>query len=41
MKRRAIFLDRDGVINPYFYNPEFGLVDSPANADEFSILPGV
>ena len=38
---RAIFLDRDGVINRMVYNPEFGLVDSPANPDEFQLLPDV
>jgi D-sedoheptulose 7-phosphate isomerase len=37
---RAVFLDRDGVINAYAYNPEFGTVDSPANPDEFALLPG-
>lgn len=36
---RAIFLDRDGVINPMVYNAEYGLVDSPANPDEFELLP--
>jgi D-glycero-D-manno-heptose 1,7-bisphosphate phosphatase len=36
---RAIFLDRDGVINSMVYNPEFGLVDSPANPGEFELLP--
>lgn len=41
MSRRALFLDRDGVINAYTYNPEFGTVDSPANPDEFVLLPGV
>jgi D-glycero-D-manno-heptose 1,7-bisphosphate phosphatase len=39
--RRAVFLDRDGVINPYVYNSEFGTVDSPANPEEFTLLPGV
>ena len=39
--RPAVFLDRDGVINAMVYNPEFGLVDSPANPDEFELLPGV
>jgi len=38
---RAVFLDRDGVINEMVYNPDYGLVDSPANADEFKLLPGV
>jgi len=40
-KRRAIFLDRDGVINGMVFNAEFGTVDSPANPDELSLLPGV
>jgi D-glycero-D-manno-heptose 1,7-bisphosphate phosphatase len=38
--RRAVFLDRDGTINHMVYNPQFGLVDSPANPDEFQLLPG-
>ncbi len=41
MLRRAAFLDRDGVINSMVYNPEFGIVDSPSNPDEFTVLPGV
>lgn len=36
---RAVFLDRDGVINAMVYNPEFGLVDSPANPEEFKLIP--
>ena len=40
-KRRAVFLDRDGCINRMVYNPEFGLVDSPQNAEQFQLLPGV
>ena len=40
MSQRAVFLDRDGVINAYAYNREFGTVDSPANPDEFVLLPG-
>jgi D-glycero-D-manno-heptose 1,7-bisphosphate phosphatase len=39
MKRGAVFLDRDGVINAYVYNSEFGTVDSPAHPDEFVLLP--
>ena len=38
---RAVFLDRDGVINAMVYNTEFGLVDSPANPGEFRLLPDV
>jgi D-glycero-D-manno-heptose 1,7-bisphosphate phosphatase len=40
MKRGAVFLDRDGVINEYVYNSEFGTVDSPANPDEFVLIAG-
>lgn len=40
MKRGAVFLDRDGVINSHVYNPEFGTVDSPAHPDDFVLLPG-
>ncbi len=39
MARRAAFLDRDGVINSYVVHPEFGTVDSPATAAQFSFLP--
>lgn len=39
--KRAVFLDRDGVINAMVYNPDYGVVDSPANPDEFQLLPGV
>jgi len=38
---RAVFLDRDGVINAMVYHTEFGLVDSPANPDEFTLMPHV
>jgi D-glycero-D-manno-heptose 1,7-bisphosphate phosphatase len=40
MGKRAVFLDRDGVINSYVYNPEFGTVDSPSNSDEFQLNLG-
>ncbi|HEX8185253.1 MAG TPA: HAD family hydrolase [Blastocatellia bacterium] len=39
--RRAVFVDRDGVINHMFFNAEFGTVDSPANPEQFALLPGV
>lgn len=38
--RRAILLDRDGVINAMVYNADFGLVDSPARPEEFHLMPG-
>jgi D,D-heptose 1,7-bisphosphate phosphatase len=37
--RRAIFLDRDGVINAMVYHSEFGIIDSPSRPDEFRLLP--
>lgn len=37
--RRAVFLDRDGVINAMVYDAEHGLVDSPANPSQFALLP--
>jgi D-glycero-D-manno-heptose 1,7-bisphosphate phosphatase len=36
----AVFLDRDGVINSYVYNAEFGTVDSPSSPSEFNLAPG-
>ena len=39
--RRAAFLDRDGVINPYVYNADFGTVDSPSSPAEFTLETGV
>src|SRR5215469_15224161 len=40
-KRPAIFLDRDGVINPLIYHRDHGIVDSPFTLRQFSVLPGV
>lgn len=40
MKAKAVFLDRDGVINAYVYNSEFGTVDSPSSPDEFTFCKG-
>ncbi len=40
MQRRAVFLDRDGVINSYVYHPEFGTVDSPSRPADFNLIPG-
>jgi D-glycero-D-manno-heptose 1,7-bisphosphate phosphatase len=39
--RRAVFLDRDGVINAMVYDAEHGLVDSPANPNQFVLLPNI
>ena len=38
---RAVFLDRDGVINEIASFPELGLLDSPLNANQFRLMPKV
>lgn len=38
---KAIFLDRDGVINELIYYPEHGIIDSPFTAKQFRLLPEV
>ncbi|MDI6814835.1 MAG: HAD family hydrolase [Dehalococcoidales bacterium] len=38
---RAVFLDRDGVINELIYYHEHGLVDSPFTIEQFRLLPDV
>jgi len=38
---RAVFLDRDGVINAAPYNPVEGKLDSPYALEDFRLLPGV
>ena len=38
---KAVFLDRDGVINELIYYPEQGIIDSPFTVEQFRLLPGV
>lgn len=38
---RAVFLDRDGVINKLIYHEEHGRIDTPISPREFELLPGV
>jgi D-glycero-D-manno-heptose 1,7-bisphosphate phosphatase len=38
---KAVFLDRDGVINELVYHRERGIIDSPFTAEQFRLLPGV
>jgi D-glycero-D-manno-heptose 1,7-bisphosphate phosphatase len=40
-KKRAVFLDRDGVINRNIWNPVTLAFESPLTADDFTLLPGV
>ncbi len=38
---KAVFLDRDGVINPLVVYPEMSVPESPFSADKFRLFPGV
>jgi D-glycero-D-manno-heptose 1,7-bisphosphate phosphatase len=40
MGRKAVFLDRDGVINANVLYADTGEVEAPRTADDFTILPG-
>ena len=41
MKGKAIFLDRDGVINELIYYTDMGIVDSPFTPEQFKLIPDV
>jgi D-glycero-D-manno-heptose 1,7-bisphosphate phosphatase len=41
MKRRAVFLDRDGVINRYYFDNEQGVLATPFSPRKFKLLPKV
>jgi D-glycero-D-manno-heptose 1,7-bisphosphate phosphatase len=38
---KAVFLDRDGVVNRLIYYREQGVIDSPFTAQQFRLFPGV
>ncbi len=38
--RRAVFLDRDGVINQNIFNPASGEYEAPLTATDFALVPG-
>ena len=38
---KAVFLDRDGVINELIYHTEAGIIDSPFTVDQIKLLPDV
>lgn len=40
-KNKALFLDRDGVINKMFYNTKLGIVDTPLTPSQVEFLPGI
>jgi len=39
--KKAVFLDRDGVLNPNVLNPVTGLMESPHKPEEFELSPTV
>ena len=39
--KKAVFLDRDGVINELIYHQEQGIIDSPFTVEQLRLLPGV
>jgi len=41
MKNKAVFLDRDGVINEVVYQKEMEIIDSPFTVEQFTLLPKV
>jgi D-glycero-D-manno-heptose 1,7-bisphosphate phosphatase len=38
---KAVFLDRDGVINELVYHPELDMTGAPFQASEFKLISGV
>ena len=40
-RRRAVFLDRDGVINQNVFNPATGEYEAPLIVQDFALVPGV
>lgn len=38
---KAVFLDRDGVINKLIYHHDHGIIDSPFTVEQFSLINGV
>ncbi|MBI2476197.1 MAG: HAD-IIIA family hydrolase [Candidatus Taylorbacteria bacterium] len=40
-KKRAIFLDRDGIINELRYDPEYGVIESPLNTAQVRLVFGI
>ena len=40
-KNRAVFLDRDGVINEILFHQNVGLLETPFTVRQFRLLPSV
>ena len=41
MKNKAVFSDRDGVVNELIYHKEMGVIDSPFTVEQYKLLPDV
>ena len=41
MLNKAVFLDRDGIINEMVYSEEHGYVDTPSRTQQFKLINGV
>jgi D-glycero-D-manno-heptose 1,7-bisphosphate phosphatase len=41
MSKKAVFLDRDGVITEIVYHKEMGIIDSAFNIDQIKLFPSV
>jgi D,D-heptose 1,7-bisphosphate phosphatase len=41
MKEKAVFLDRDGVVNQMHYDKDHGIIDSPLSPDQFVLMTGI
>src|SRR3989344_5211271 len=41
LMKKAVFMDRDGIINELVYNPEFGTIDSPLNPKQVVLNFGI
>ena len=39
-KTRAVFVDRDGVINELVYFPDHGIIDTPFTVEQLKLMPG-
>ncbi|MDO8482540.1 MAG: HAD-IIIA family hydrolase [bacterium] len=41
MGKKAIFLDRDGIINELYYDPEYGVIESPLAPEQARLVFGI
>ena len=41
MKNKAVFSDRDGVVNELIYHKEMSVIDSPFTIEQYKLLPDV